>query len=422
MRGNDFLNKMELIDAAYVEAADAMPKSRKKFWFKCGTAAACLCLAIVSLLTLTGTFSLPDSGKAEKNTPSDSPEIGVHAPYIPAIIYNDADALISASRRYIPGYFTEKISEKKLSAIIPKKLIPNMELSATAGFDVNGTLIDVFLDIKIPSLNNTVNVTFSKENPQSCYKLSEDAVSSLFNGIYFTVCQWTADKSNYTLVAFAKINDWTMEITYTTTAEALEKAKKEFAQIILCFSEYEKGKPDFSTIAPLNIPEYFDKKISLTEAAGDPDFGAFMPQYLPEGFSEENIRRYKDQNNDYLSGLWSKGLATLSWNVSFYDENDSTRFTSIDTPENYDLSLYPIPRADSVPETLREIVDNPIFDADELTLETVRKRAYKIAEAGDIDGWRMAFSVRYRDILVEVRTKGVAPEWVYQQLINLLGK
>lgn len=115
-----------------------------------------------------------------------------------------------------------------------------------------------------------------------------------------------------------------------------------------------------------------------------------MVQELPEGFTEESIRRYKDQNNDYLSGLWTRG--------------------------NYNLALYPIPRAESVPEELREIVDNPIFDATELTLEAVYMRAYKVEDAGDIDGWRMVFSVKYGDVIVEIRTKGVEPEWVYEQL------
>ena len=81
--------------------------------------------------------------------------------------------------------------------------------------------------------------------------------------------------------------------------------------------------------------------------------------------------------------------------------------------------MYPIPRADSVPKELREIVDNPIFDANELTLEAVYKRAYK---AGDTDEWRMEFSVKYNDVIVEVRTNGVEPEWVYQQLMKLLKK
>ena len=106
--------------------------------------------------------------------------------------------------------------------------------------------------------------------------------------------------------------------------------------------------------------------------------------------------------------------------VDPYTEEDAHRLTSVDDKKNYDLSLYPIPRAKSVPDDLREIVNDPIFEAEELTLEAVYCRAYKVNDAGDTDGWRMKFSVKYGDVIVSVSTKGVDPERVYQQLMNLI--
>lgn len=47
MRGNDFLDKMELINPAYVEAADTMPEKKKSTWMKWGAAAACFLLAVL---------------------------------------------------------------------------------------------------------------------------------------------------------------------------------------------------------------------------------------------------------------------------------------------------------------------------------------------------------------------------------------
>lgn len=44
MRGNEFLDKMGLVDPAYVEAADTEPKRKKRAWMKWAVAAACLCL------------------------------------------------------------------------------------------------------------------------------------------------------------------------------------------------------------------------------------------------------------------------------------------------------------------------------------------------------------------------------------------
>jgi len=45
MRGNEFLDKMNLVDSAYVEAADRMPLRKISGLKKCFAIAACLCLA-----------------------------------------------------------------------------------------------------------------------------------------------------------------------------------------------------------------------------------------------------------------------------------------------------------------------------------------------------------------------------------------
>ena len=57
-----------------------------------------------------------------------------------------------------------------------------------------------------------------------------------------------------------------------------------------------------------------------------------------------------------------------------YDESMAGRVTAVEDRENYDMGLYPIPLADSVPEELWEIVGHPIFRAEELTLEAVQRR------------------------------------------------
>ena len=54
MKGNEFLDKMELIDPSYIEAADAMPKKKKTIWIKWGAMAACFCLLLASALALGG--------------------------------------------------------------------------------------------------------------------------------------------------------------------------------------------------------------------------------------------------------------------------------------------------------------------------------------------------------------------------------
>ncbi len=80
------------------------------------------------------------------------------------------------------------------------------------------------------------------------------------------------------------------------------------------------------------------------------------------------------------------------------------------------MSLYPIPRADSVPEELREYVDNPVFPVDELSLEVIKMRAYQIEDRGDTPGWRMNFGVLYGDVLVKINSKGLSPDRLYEML------
>lgn len=59
MRGNELLDKMELVEPAYVEAADQQPRRRKSGWVMWGVAAACVCLVVVGAMTWSR--SEPDS-------------------------------------------------------------------------------------------------------------------------------------------------------------------------------------------------------------------------------------------------------------------------------------------------------------------------------------------------------------------------
>lgn len=160
--------------------------------------------------------------------------------------------------------------------------------------------------------------------------------------------------------------------------------------------------------------------MTLAEAQVDPDFGAYVPNSVPAGFAFESSRRTLNQNRDELRITWSSDMKYLEWAVTRLKEEDKARIVDINAPETYDVALYPIPRAGSVPEELREIVNNPIFRAEDLTMETIRARAYTANEAGDDNtGYRMDFSVLYGDIVVELNVKGVQPEEILEMFKGL---
>lgn len=72
MNGNDFLEKMELIDPAYVEAADKAPKKKRGAWIKWGAVAACLCVAAAIVVAV-----VPQRGEPQ---PSEAIHLGTTAP------------------------------------------------------------------------------------------------------------------------------------------------------------------------------------------------------------------------------------------------------------------------------------------------------------------------------------------------------
>lgn len=159
--------------------------------------------------------------------------------------------------------------------------------------------------------------------------------------------------------------------------------------------------------------------LTLQEGLETEILGAYLLAEAPRGFRLESIRRTLDGQSLY--GVWIKSGAydEIDWKVSLYSETDAGRVTAAADTRNYDMSLYPIPLCESVPEELRQIVDHPIFSGDELTQDVVNRRACYVNDSGDTAGARMTFGVLYGEVLVEVTTKGVSPEWLYERLSGL---
>lgn len=170
------------------------------------------------------------------------------------------------------------------------------------------------------------------------------------------------------------------------------------------------GEVTESTAACPAAPQ--SETLTAKQAYADADFGAYLCE-TPRGFAAESFRRAGGR----LMAYFSRGYDYVEWNAARCTEADRARIVSPDCPEDYDLSLYSVPFAESVPADRRQTVDEPIFRAEELTLDAVRARTVTVADAGDSAGERMSFAVLYDgDVLVRISTKGVSPEWVYEQL------
>ena len=440
MRKEDFADIFGDIHENYIQEAETM-KAKKPARRRLVAMAACFCLLLAAAAAvphfLPGTLPVPPVNHESpvldepiRDDPVPEPPFEnmpvqpegtepAEKPRVPwTVHFNKPTSVLSAERAMIKGYFTEELSDAELASLKPDA---DMTCSGYAVFDQKGNLLDVKLTVSASMLENPVAVAITDYYFGPCYVLPGDELVTVCERVEYRAYQYELGGTT-TLAADAIIGDLYFHFSVDTTKARLEQAKADFQYVLECFACYEEGKPDLSVVKPEEIPELMEKMFAtLSEARTEADFGQYLPTELPAGFGESAIRRFRFQNSNYLSALWSRGLDDLTWVISPYAEGDSHRLTDVNHKENYDLSLYPIPRADSVPDELREIVDNPIFEADELTLEAVYCRAYKVSDAGDTDGWRMRFSVRYGDVVVEIHAKGGDPEWVYRQLMMLNG-
>lgn len=167
-------------------------------------------------------------------------------------------------------------------------------------------------------------------------------------------------------------------------------------------------------------PDRVRKTLTFAQAQTVPVLGDYLPQEAPAGFYEESVFWESGPEGETLSVLWCKAGSydELRWMVRPWTEADRQNLTAPDQPERYDLSRYPIPRAESVPEALREVVDCPVFRAGDLSPEVLRRRADVVPEAGD-SALRFRFAVTYGDWVVELSGKGGDLAWVGQQLAVL---
>ena len=69
MRGNELLDKMELADPAYVEAADRKPLRQRHGWIPWAAAAACLCLLLAAIPAFSQKPSTPQEGTTDYGGP-----------------------------------------------------------------------------------------------------------------------------------------------------------------------------------------------------------------------------------------------------------------------------------------------------------------------------------------------------------------
>ncbi|MBD5529941.1 MAG: hypothetical protein HDR02_16315 [Lachnospiraceae bacterium] len=174
------------------------------------------------------------------------------------------------------------------------------------------------------------------------------------------------------------------------------------------------GTQELAVAEPCN--QMSDSKQLTWEAAQeDAVYGKYVSVQVPEGYVYESGVR----SQSALYVVWCRDMEEIDIRCRQADESVSDWLVDVEEPQEYDLGLYTIPWADSVPQKLMQKVSNATFHRDQLTPEIVAARSYQVEDQGDVSGWRTNIRILYGDnVLVEISSKGPSPEEIYA-LINL---
>ena len=380
--------------------------------------------SIPTVPPITRESTAPDDAAACYPAPEDAAAL----PDVPLNV-NEGGNQISASR-HIPGHFWYALTDAQYAALFPdfEALRPDSRLpsTTTAHYRGDGSLFSVVL-YEIDANGDTAvyggsyvrtEITLAPGEVFDCvvYDFTPVVTEVLGAEVIAGVFDWQPNDGVALYMADFQMGGIAYAVRLHDSDTGTSGAERLTSLVNILIRH---GAPDMAVLANPVIPYLRDDALSLPEACADPDFGAAIPANVPGWLVFEEARRFVNQAEDSLSASWHTGYDYLNWYLSSVREEDITRAAGPAEREKYDLALYPIPRADSVPDALWEVVNNPVFLAETLTLDMVYARAYQIDDSGDTPGWRMNFSVLAGGTVIRVASKGVTPEEMWAMLAGI---
>lgn len=177
----------------------------------------------------------------------------------------------------------------------------------------------------------------------------------------------------------------------------------------------ESAEPDYG-----GCPRLESEKFTEAQARADAALGAYIPLLLPDGYVFEDAYHMPEDSEANLTICWSRGMDSIVLRLK--KTASLPRTVNVERPELYDESLYEIPYGESVPEEYREIFNNPVFAAEDLSLDVVKSRMMVYEDQGDTDTPRGNFGVLYPNgVLVRFSGRGTAEE-IWEMFCSMKGE
>jgi len=326
-------------------------------------------------------------------------------------------------RLFIPGHFWHELTAEQVQAVLPGGI--GFPVSATAHYYGDGNLFDVTIieiqpDRDTAMFDEIFTRTMIQISPGAiftCALFDYDPIISYVHGVPVTAGMFdrsfpgSANNDAALFIANFELDGILYRIQMNDSATG-DSGLNRLAGIVNTI--IQNGAADLSVLNDPVIPELRDERLTLEEVRLYSDFGAFFPENALHGFAFDYARRTLTQNFDGILAFWHSGRDSIRWQVSRPSAHDLAHVVSIYEREKFDLSLYSIPFAESVPQEYSQFVMNPVFLAEELTLDAVQAR--QLYSRGSS---HMNFSVLFDDIVVNISATGISAEQVWEMFLNI---
>ena len=427
MKSKDILEGLGFIDEKFIEEANeeiAKEKIKKSKILKMIVPiAASLAIIVTSIAFWQQGQNLSPIQPNVDNLPSivgDNKEDGITATEY-TLSLNEANAISNDRNLAIKGHFWNELTDKEIKEVLPI-ISEKYDINSTVHYSSEDNVATIFQVYSngTTSKNQSIGITIAPNKIEKCYIIDGEPILSEFDGISIEAGLFITDKNSnneqdYVYFADFKIDNIAYYIEFRSeNKEAEEDFKRLIPEIIL------GGKANLSILENPIIPKLIDEELLEEEAYNEVDFGKYLFE-IPSAYEFNGAYRWLNQNRNSLYASWSNGYDDISISVSPNNEESISRIVSPEEINLYDISLYSIPWAESIPSDIRQIVENPVFNIEDLTLDMIKMRGYIRNEVGDpsSNSLNLRFSVLYDDIIIEIRSEGLSAEYLYEQLISL---
>lgn len=299
-------------------------------------------------------------------------------------------------------------------------------LIADAVYDKEGSLLWVTVTGSKGDAHFSLQLA-SDQLPPTCMAETAAIYYDYFDAeiaAWTTTGDWNDDGKTETKVTVQSVKDGigVRFVNYGQTSEDGKDTALDFNSFFVnhTFADGRMGFTLDHLRTTTDIPAWrADTFSSLEEARQEAAFAPYLPVSAPAGYGEfEGSLSYQEGVQNTLFLRWSRGYRDVTVRVSLPEGGaPEGEVADVTNRAAYDVRLYSIPWCDSVPEEYRETVSSPTFRAQDMTREVVAARSRSYQDAGDTDGPRINFTIRYPDGTEAVYTsKGLTEDALWAMI------